>query len=114
VSAHKEPLDLNDLFATTLNFEKGIARRKGIELEYLLDPTITIFADREMMQLIVRNLVGNAIKFTSEGGTIAVRSEIRDNNCIISIRDNGIGIPADKQDAIFSLNVQSTFGTKNE
>jgi two-component system sensor histidine kinase/response regulator len=114
VSAHKEPLDLNDLFTPTLNFEKGIAYRKGIELEYLLDPTITIFADREMMQLIVRNLVGNAIKFTSEGGTIAIGSEVRDNNCVISIRDNGIGIPADKQDAIFSLNVQSTFGTKNE
>jgi signal transduction histidine kinase len=67
-----------------------------------------------MMQLILRNVIGNAIKFTRPGGHIVVKSETRDSNCIISVRDNGIGMSSEKQQSIFSLNVESTFGTDNE
>jgi len=67
-----------------------------------------------MMQVVFRNLIGNAIKFTPEGGTVRIGSQLSGNECIISVSDNGIGISTERQAVIFSLHVQSTYGTKNE
>ena len=114
VSAKKEALSLRELLDTTLSLEKNGAARKNITIDYHVDPSISIFADGDMMQVIFRNLIGNAIKFTPEDGQISISSVIAGKNCVIAIKDNGIGIPAERQAAIFSLNVQSTYGTKNE
>ncbi|MCE7063815.1 sensor histidine kinase KdpD [Dyadobacter sp. CY326] len=114
VSANKEMLVLHELLDTTLNLERSGAIRKHIEIDYDIDPSIAIFADSEMMQIIFRNLIGNAIKFTPEGGQISINSIVAGKNCVIAIKDNGIGIPPERQAAIFSLNVQSTYGTKKE
>ncbi|MCF2498106.1 sensor histidine kinase [Dyadobacter chenhuakuii] len=114
VSAQKEALNLDELVNSTLSLEKSSAIRKDIKLNYAIDPSIEIFADRDMMQVVFRNLIGNAIKFTPEGGQVSIESEISGNECIITVRDNGIGISPDKQAVLFSLNVQSTYGTKNE
>lgn len=114
VSAYKERLNLDELLNTTLALEKSSAMRKNIQLYYDIDTAIEVFADREMMQVVFRNLIGNAIKFTPEGGTVRIGSQLSGNECIISVSDNGIGISAERQAVIFSLNVQSTYGTKNE
>ncbi|MCF2502362.1 HAMP domain-containing histidine kinase [Dyadobacter sp. CY107] len=114
VSAHQERLNLDELLNTTLALEKSSATRKNIKLDYDTDPAIEIFADRDMMQVVFRNLIGNAIKFTPEGGQVSIGSQLSGNECIITVRDNGIGISAERQAVIFSLNVQSTYGTKNE
>jgi len=114
VSTHMENLNLNALFESTLNLEQNIAARKNITIDHYFDPAISIYADSDMMQLILRNMVGNAIKFTRPGGHIDIRAEREDNSCLISIRDNGIGMSPEKQESIFSLNVESTFGTNNE
>nr|WP_295925026.1 HAMP domain-containing sensor histidine kinase [uncultured Dyadobacter sp.] len=114
VSTHLEYLNLNTLFESTLNLERNIAARKSISLESYFDPSASIYADSDMMQLILRNIVGNAIKFTPMGGRITIRGEMLDNHCQISVCDNGIGISPEKQKSIFSLHVESTFGTNNE
>jgi len=114
VSAHMEYLNIQALFESTLNLERDIAARKNISLDYYFDPSAGIYADGDMMQLILRNIVGNAIKFTGIGGHIMVKAEAQGNNCLISIEDDGIGMSEEKQLSIFSLNVESTFGTNNE
>ncbi len=114
VIANPQYLNLNQLLQNTLYSESEIAARKGIELNYYFDPALTIFADADMMELIVRNFIGNAIKFTAKGGNISVFAEIVDDNCLISIKDTGIGISADQKDLLFSLKAQSTYGTKGE
>lgn len=114
VVAYPTYLNLNQLLENTLHSEKEIAARKGIELNYYFDHNLVIYADADMMQLIVRNFIGNAIKFTSNGGNISLAAEILDNSCLISIKDTGIGISADQKDALFSLKAQSTYGTKGE
>jgi signal transduction histidine kinase len=67
-----------------------------------------------MLQLVVRNLVSNAIKFTQVGGVIDISTEMVLNEYKISVRDNGNGIAFDQQADIFSLRAKSTFGTGNE
>lgn len=114
VSAKTDLINLHQLLSTTLNLERGIAARKHIAFDYKTNPNINIFADSDMMQVIFRNLIGNAIKFTPDGGQVAIRSMVAGKNCVITIQDNGIGIPPERQATIFSLNVQSTYGTKNE
>jgi two-component system sensor histidine kinase/response regulator len=114
VVAYREYWNLNELLENTLYADKITAARKGITMDYYLDPSLKIYADRDMMQLVIRNFVGNAIKFTPSGGEILVRAERDDTNCIISIKDTGIGIAYDRQDALFSLDAKSTYGTQGE
>ncbi len=98
----------------TFEIHETIAAEKGIQLVNRLKNNVSIIADRDMLQLIVRNLINNAIKFTKPGGEIIVSDDIVGDNCRIIIKDNGTGIPFEKQGSIFSLKVDSTYGTKNE
>jgi two-component system, sensor histidine kinase and response regulator len=106
--------NLAKLLDNTLETEKSIAAQKKIELTSTIDPAIDIYADGDMMELVVRNLVGNAIKFTRSGGSIFISTEKKETECWLCIRDTGIGIPGAKQDEIFSLTAKSTYGTDNE
>ncbi|CAG5068809.1 Adaptive-response sensory-kinase SasA [Dyadobacter sp. CECT 9623] len=114
VSARPEMLNLSKLLQSTLELEADIAFRKGITLDYQLSPSMSVFADGDMMQIVVRNIIGNATKFTKSGGRITVRANSEHNQCVISVQDDGIGMSAEKSESIFSLNVESTYGTKNE
>ncbi len=67
-----------------------------------------------MFQLVVRNLVNNAIKFTPTGGIVNVDITHDKDYCYISVRDNGIGIDVDRREGMFKLKASSTYGTDNE
>ena len=115
VSVNLAAVKLNETLETTLQVQKTVAHEKGIQLVNRLKRMSPVIADPDMLQLIVRNLVNNAIKFTNPGGEIVVKAEVcNENECRISINDNGIGIPYVQQHEIFSLKGNSTFGTKNE
>lgn len=107
-------LNLGGVLNNTLEMERVIALKKGITLTYFINPSITVEADSDMLQLVVRNLVSNAIKFTQAGGTVDISTEIVRNECLLKIKDNGIGIAFEQQSDIFSLKAKSTFGTSNE
>jgi signal transduction histidine kinase len=107
-------VNLHDTLKNTLELERILALKKEITLTYKIDPSITVVADTDMLQLVVRNLVSNAIKFTHEGGTVDISTQMVLNDCKITVTDNGKGISYDQQLDIFSLTAKSTFGTKNE
>ncbi|SDM22065.1 Histidine kinase-, DNA gyrase B-, and HSP90-like ATPase [Daejeonella rubra] len=79
-----------------------------------MNESIIVLADKDMLQLVIRNLLNNAVKFTAVGGKISIRSTVENNNCIITVTDNGRGIPYDMQADLFSMKVKSTYGTRNE
>jgi signal transduction histidine kinase len=83
------------------------AAKKKIELA-LLPPEdgLSVIGDRHRLQQILVNLVGNAIKFTPEGGTIRVGALADGDSVLIAITDTGMGIPADRLQAIFEPFVQ--------
>ncbi|HEV7381713.1 MAG TPA: HAMP domain-containing sensor histidine kinase [Dyadobacter sp.] len=109
-----ENILLAELLEGTMLLEKAAAAQKGILLDYHFASDHMIYGDREMMQLVVRNFVGNAIKFTSPEGRVTVASVRRGEECVITIQDTGIGISPQRQDELFSLNAKSTFGTGGE
>ena len=91
-----------------------VAGRKNIKLTYAIDPTIEVIADEEMLRIVIRNLVNNAIKFTNSGGEIFIKAYKKGIRAEVLVQDNGIGIPMEKQGDIFTLKARSTFGTNSE
>ena len=112
--AKNKTLNAYETLYTTLEAQQSIAENKGIALSYSIDDAVEVIADADMLQLVVRNLVSNAIKFTPRGGTIKIKSFVNNGHCEIAIRDTGRGIPADMQPDIFTLKTSSTYGTNNE
>lgn len=98
----------------TLQVQFHQAQVKGIEMNFPDQKEVTMIADPDMMQLVVRNLLNNAIKFTPSGGKIWIEYGEEKGRATIMIKDNGIGIDRKNQEEIFSLKSQSTFGTANE
>jgi signal transduction histidine kinase len=100
--------DVCDLFSENVN-------NKNLTLENHILNEEFANVDKYMIETVIRNLVSNAIKFTPEGGTIKVLSESRDDLLIISVEDNGVGIPSNRIDDLFKItNQYSTNGTQNE
>ena len=66
-------------------------------------PTATIVADRDHLEQVLNNLVGNAIKYSPAGGPITIRIERVEGGVQLAVADRGIGIPANELEAIFGL-----------
>ena len=107
-------LNVSEALKEGLNIEKNAAKRKGVDLVIKTDDSLTILADKNMLQLVIRNLVNNAIKFTQNGGLITLTTQRRGEDCCISIKDNGLGINPEQQETLFKLKAISTYGTNNE
>lgn len=107
-------INLLNIIKSTLDMAKTQADKKGIDLNYTIDPWITVIADKDMLQLVVRNLMSNAIKFTPHGGIINISAQVIQHECKIIVSDNGKGIDRSKQDKIFSINTEPGLGTNNE
>ncbi|TCC98085.1 HAMP domain-containing sensor histidine kinase [Pedobacter psychroterrae] len=107
-------LNLNEVIVACLNLQQSTAMEKMITIENNVDRDMSIIADLDMLKLVVRNLLNNAIKFTRSGGEIIIKSEIKGAQGILTIQDNGIGIPPEQQKELFSVESNSTYGTNNE
>jgi signal transduction histidine kinase len=88
------------------------AQQKGILLENLVSEKITCLADEDAINLTIRNLLANAIKFTREG-KVTIEAEMNHSICKIYVRDTGVGIAADNLEKIFQKNYY-TKGTHEE
>ena len=99
-----EPTDFNlpGAIENTLTLVRERAHRRGIALERTLDPRLSmICADERKVKQVLLNLLSNALKFTPEGGRIAVRADVRDGKIEISVSDTGVGIATEDLEAVF-------------
>jgi signal transduction histidine kinase/CHASE3 domain sensor protein len=106
-----EPVRVLDVISDLAPLVEPQATAKKIELS-LLPPqeSLRVSADRQRLQQILVNLVGNAIKFTPELGTIRVGARAVDEKVVIQVQDTGVGIPADRLQSIFEPFVQVDAG----
>ncbi|MEL6537913.1 MAG: tetratricopeptide repeat-containing sensor histidine kinase [Bacteroidota bacterium] len=115
VEVNRQQLNMHDLGDETFNLLQPLAEGKRITLVNHIAEDTTIDADLEMMKVVLRNLVSNAIKFTLKGGEVRVESKIEDHYLSISVIDTGIGMTPDKVDRLFELGTdRSSLGTANE
>ena len=99
-----EMVDINSLLSKSVELLRFKAAEKNqkIKLELLTEPE-ELLISREKIWRVIGNLISNAIKFSAPGGTIAVKATVNKNELKISVKDAGIGIPADVQDKVFNM-----------
>lgn len=99
----------------TISLVKQTAKNKKIELNYMIDNSIFVKADKNMLSTVVRNLAANAIKFTNPGGRIMLEARKSDSIIEVSVTDTGIGIEQDIMGNLFKIDKSvSKKGTANE
>ena len=94
--------DINQLLVDAAEAARPAADRKQIEFNLETDELAPIVCDRARIAQLVDNLLANAIKFTPEGGQVELRAAHLDNAIDISVKDTGIGIPAEELPRLFS------------
>lgn len=109
------PFALPQLLEDVTELMAPRAQAKGIEISTLLaaDLPARIHGDAERLRQILLNLVGNAVKFTQEGG-VGIRAGIEGGEIAVEIADTGPGIPADRLALIFEEFEQAETGTSRQ
>ena len=111
-----ERIELKVLLHSVIDLMKGTADAKNIELTVILPKNeLTINADQQMLDTILRNLIGNALKFTNRGGKVQVKVEAIVGFVMIKITDNGVGMQSALLQNLFRIDANfTTPGTNNE
>lgn len=91
-----------------------IAQMKNIDLKLKMSAEAIVYADKNMLLTIIRNLLNNAVKFTPEKGQIRVGVDYNKQFAKVWVKDSGIGIPKEKRESIFELANGGLKGTKGE
>jgi signal transduction histidine kinase len=115
ISYIPDTIDIEDIISESIHILKDIAARKKIGINFSKIEVEKVYADREMVKTIVRNLIGNALKFTLSGGSVDIEVTKTDKFAHISVRDTGIGMDKKYMQSLFSIEkMESRAGTENE
>lgn len=110
--------NLTDIILTNLSIYKETSDKKEIAVNFTQVGSSMAYCDKDLMDIIMRNMLSNAVKYTPRGGRISIllKDKASEEKCILlKICDNGIGIPPEKQKYLFTAaEVASTPGTENE
>ena len=109
-----QDLDLNDIIPGVVEIFEMIAQTKHItlDLQKTEDP-LKVHADNDMLKTVLRNFMSNAIKFSPENSTIQIIMANEGEFARVSVKDEGVGIAADRLDTIFHKG-ETTYGTGGE
>ncbi|SFE09032.1 Signal transduction histidine kinase [Chitinophaga sp. CF118] len=89
--------------------------KKNIQLESHVNPAHHVFADYNMINVVIRNIFSNSIKFTDYNGSIGIYSAEKDNTIILRITDSGIGMSTWQLDSLFKIDeMRTAIGTAGE
>jgi two-component system sensor histidine kinase/response regulator len=89
--------------------------QKDIDVKIDISQYLEVTTDKHMLSFVLRNLIGNAVKFTPFSGKIIIRMEKRKNDLLVSVKDTGVGMTRSVMERLFDLNVHyTTEGTNKE
>jgi two-component system, sensor histidine kinase and response regulator len=93
VSANPTSFSINEVIVSKIKLYEQEARRKGITLHSLLQQSETVYADKNMIAIVLQNLINNAVKFTDKGGSIWIDTNRSGDKAVtVSVSDTGRGI----------------------
>ena len=115
ISFKPEKIIISNIISSTLNILSGEALKKNISITTGIPPEILVYADNNMVSVVFRNLVSNAIKFTHSGGAIILSSGSSEGYYEFSVEDTGVGIEKVDINNLFRIDKKvSTAGTADE
>jgi signal transduction histidine kinase/CheY-like chemotaxis protein len=96
-----ESLRVETIFGEVLSAMRPLADKKSQELSMSVEAGLAVRADSTRFKQVLMNLLGNAIKFTPDGGRIELAARLVHDKVRVEVRDNGPGIPPEEQKRIF-------------
>lgn len=115
IELNPQKYQLNQLIGSAIEAYQINANLKKLHVKVEIDQSIEVLVDKATFSSVVANLFNNAIKYTSEGGTVRFQAETKSNEVSIQIQDTGIGMSKEQVEALLENNaLQSTLGTKLE
>ena len=108
LEVNKVEIVLKDLVEKTFDALNLHAQKKNIKLINVVDNDAEIFADKDMVGTVIRNLVSNAIKFSPDKGEIKVDAKIINGFIEVAVQDYGIGISQEDINKLFRLDVPAS------
>lgn len=97
-----DQVDLNPVFDNVMETMRVITESKRLKVSRKVEGKLPkVIADRERLMLVVENIMSNAVKFTSTGGSISIKASKDGDFVLVQISDSGVGIPEEDQKKIF-------------
>ena len=111
---HPEPVEINLLIKRNLQMLTPQIVEKKLEVRNYIDEKSVAFVDKNMLNVIVRNILSNSVKFCKTGDSILIKSAEKEKKVILTIQDTGIGMHPEIQKKIFRLEHSISQGTSEE
>ncbi len=114
-TVHPARTNLSELAAQNIIMLQDSAGRKQISILNRIDKSLFALCDPGQMEIVLRNLVMNSVKYTAIGGTVAIDAKKAGDNVVISVTDNGVGMTREQLDGLFTAKTgRNTYGTNGE
>jgi signal transduction histidine kinase len=108
-------LALETLVVENINLLSEVAKNKTIRIKNEIGANVLVWSDSNQIDIVIRNLISNALKFTPDNGRITLRAEEQKEHWRIAIQDNGVGMDKPTLEKLFSKTSNvTTYGTNNE
>ncbi|MFH0762203.1 MAG: two-component regulator propeller domain-containing protein [Bacteroidota bacterium] len=103
-----EKVELVPIVEDCISMVMASAKNKGIELNYDVPDNLAVYVDSNVLQMVIRNLLSNALKYTNKGGKVMLSAKTADPDFVeISIKDTGIGMSDALSKNIFRIDVKT-------
>lgn len=114
IKFNPEPVSVSEIVESEVKLLRGQADAKGIIIKAEVKKK-EIIADKNLLSIVIRNLISNAIKFSNPGNTIYIASNFTEEEIVFSVKDEGVGLSETQIENLFRLKTNSsTWGTKGE
>jgi signal transduction histidine kinase len=108
-------INMNNIIDDNVALFRPMAEQKGVDINYRSGRSLSAFADKIMVDVIARNLISNAIKFTPKKGRVAIRVKKQKDHIVLTVSDTGVGMSNKKLEKLFRIEEWvSTNGTNGE
>ena len=87
---------LHEMLQPSLEIYKNYASKESVQLRVIIDPTIKVLVDEQIINTVIRNLLSNALKHTPKGGHVVLSARTQGEFVIIRVSDNGVGLTAEQ------------------
>lgn len=114
LSVNRQMLGLKELVENVAALYTSQTRQKQVAVAIDISEDVVFNADRNMMETVLRNLLSNAIKFSHRGGRVEVVGRLENHVVSFVVRDQGIGMSADRLGKLWSVFFESETGTSGE
>lgn len=111
----KDDVDIHQKVQTSLDVIKDAAKQKNITLTNKVDEDLSLYADPNQIEMALRNLISNAVKFTPNNGEVSVDVSRNNGHISINVSDTGIGMTPEQAKQLFNGSTNnSSLGTNGE